>query len=207
MPQLYACAGDYANATITPASDSLCYLNPGAVARIALANRAGTTPFAGTGETDIKTSAAWATAIADEDDDRVILLPLHENFELPQTTTNSRELASPVRRSIKKKGNPITVNLKIPVTSLTDADNLRKLSGLSQPYLPVSNLLVYFLTENDMIWYGASFKGIPIYNFMVDDPMQAEDTLLVPISFELEYGWSKGTTLVQAGFEVMKLAA
>lgn len=206
MPQLYACAGDFANTTITPASDSLCYLNPGPVARIALANRAGTTPFAASGETDIKTSAAWATAIAASGNNRVILLPLHESFELPQTTTNSRELASPVRRSIKKKGNPITISLKIPVTSLTDADNLKKLSGLSQPYLPISNLLVYFLTENDMIWHAAH-DGIPIYNFMVDDPMQAEDTLLIPISFELEYGWSKGTALVQAGFEVMKFAA
>lgn len=204
--RIYQCVSDadFANVNITIEG---CAPTPGQAARFAFSHRGGTVSFTDSSTTDIKGSAQWALEFAKTGVNQTILAPLHENLDWPVTEALSREMNNSKRLKAYRKGNAVTVKGMWPLYSLDDLALLDNLSGYSSPFATNSNLLVYIMTENNMIWHTkTTFKGIPIWNFIVFDPTPvADDVVMIPFQFDIEYGWSRGLELSQATFDVLKL--
>lgn len=204
--RIYQCVTDsnFANVNITIEG---CAPTPGAAARFAFAHRGGNAAFTGSSTTDIKGSAQWAVELAKTGVNKTILAPLHENLDWPVTELNSRDMASAKRMKAYRKGNAVTVKGMWPLYSLDDLALLDPLAGYSSPFATNSNLLLYVMTENNMIWHTkTTYKGFQIWNFIVGDPTPvADDVVMIPFQFDVEYGWSRGLELSQATFDVLKL--
>lgn len=184
-----------------------CAPTPGQAARFAFAHKSGDIDFTESSTTDIKGSAQWALEFAKTGVDQIILAPLHENLDWPVTEPLSRELNNSARVKAYRKGNAITVKGMWPLYSFDDLVLIDKLSGFSSPFTTNSNLLIYVMTENNMILHTkTTLKGIPIWNFIAADPTpMTDDVLMVPFQFDIEYGWARGLQMSQATFDVLKL--
>lgn len=184
-----------------------CAPTPGQAARFAFAHKSGDIDFTESSTTDIKGSAQWALEFAKTGVDQIILAPLHENLDWPVTEPLSRELNNSARVKAYRKGNAITVKGMWPLYSFDDLVLIDKLSGFSSPFATNSNLLIYVMTENNMILHTkTTLKGIPIWNFIAADPTpMTDDVLMVPFQFDIEYGWARGLQMSQATFDVLKL--
>lgn len=204
--KIYTCpTGDaaFGDISITLAG---CAPTPGMAARFAFGCVNGAQGFTGSSTTDIKTSAQWVAAMAKTDEDKVVLAPLHENLDWPVTEPLSRDMTNAKRLKAYRKGNAITVKGMWPMLSMSDYTDLDALSGFSSPFAVNTNLMVYILTENNMIWHDANYKGVPIWNFIVSDPTPTtDDVVMIPFQFDIEYGWARGMTLSQATFNVLTL--
>lgn len=206
MPNRLYTNADQLASSLTTAADPGYDVVPGNVLKVAFILLAADGFTAQT----IVQAQAWQTALAATDDEKPIITPYIDGFEIAPTTplTEGGNDATTANGVPRLRSTSFAAGKgRISAASAAQMSALRKLAAKAGNFQHGTRLGMFLLHEGKGITGLASGKPIPVYNVFFSDAKKgglgASDDY--DFEFHLEGGWSDGQTIYETDFEVRNL--
>lgn len=154
--------------------------------------------------TSILTSAAWTTALAATEPDKIIVSPYLQKVVITPGEVIETGDANNLNGMPQHEGFGFTVvTAEIHNAPHTVVTALKTLTELSSRQAGVTGIKGYFFGENSRITATASANGIYLYNFTISDVMTEgkRKANVHKVRFLLADGWSEDLQTFNASFD------
>ena len=154
--------------------------------------------------TTIKSSSAWATAIADTDPDLIVVSPYLQKVTITPGDVIETADVNNLNGIPQHEGFGFTVvTAEIHNAPHTVISEFKKIATLTARQAGQTQAKAYFFGENSRITAGSTGDGIPVYNMVVSDVMSEgkRKPNVHKLRFLLPDGWSESINTFEATFD------